>query len=416
MRKKLPFLATTTSALCLGLYVTANSFGALPDWRPSLVGAAQAQTSCVFPPSGQPGGLRCDADYLREVRIDKNLGAAGVTNSINVAIGNLFQAETDYTGGGPVKLTIARYYNSVDAGKAGALGPNWRGSYSRAIGFSEERVAKVMRDDGRVFVFTRGEGEGRGGEGEGRGERGAWRAEADVNYRLTQTRTGWSLVTDQDETENYDASGKLVSYANRAGVTLTLAYDSKGRLAKVADSYGRTLSYGYVSSSSPLVAQVTAPDGTVYGYAYDAKGRFATLTYPDGGKRQYVYENASFPTALTGTISQSGIRKATYAYDAQGRATSSVGALGANAFSADYTFQARGVVTRINAMGGKAAFLFEGINGTAKLIQTYDVTRNAFATNVYDANGNVVKKTDFGGSVTISRYNLRNLLVEQTTG
>ena len=41
---------------------------------------------------------------------------------------------------------------------------------------------------------------------------------------------------------------------------------------------------------------------------------------PDGTTRQYHYENPDYPEALTGITDESGVRYASYGYDADGQA------------------------------------------------------------------------------------------------
>jgi YD repeat-containing protein len=62
--------------------------------------------------------------------------------------------------------------------------------------------------------------------------------------RLTEAGvfTGWRYTTAEDEVEVYDAQGRLVSIADRAGLSQTLAYDGQGRLSTVTHTpSGRTL-------------------------------------------------------------------------------------------------------------------------------------------------------------------------------
>jgi YD repeat-containing protein len=170
-----------------------------------------------------------------------------------------------------------------------------------------------------------------------------WTPDADVNSRLSKTGNGWVYVTARDETETYNANGQLLSLANRAGWVQTFVYDARGRLTSVADPFGRALTFSYMSSTSPLIAQVRAPDGGVYAYSYDANSRLVAVTFPDSSKRKYLYENTSYPNALTGVIDENGSRYTTVAYDANGLALSSQHAGGADLYSVDYTYMGIGV-------------------------------------------------------------------------
>ncbi|WP_442753675.1 RHS repeat-associated core domain-containing protein [Methylocystis sp. JAN1] len=398
------FRAVAALTIGLGLFPDSSRHNA--QW--SLTSAARAQTACQFPPSGAATAQACNPSYTAQVNIPKNLGAPGVSKAINFAIGNLYLSETDHVGGGPLSLSLGRFYNSFDAGNARMFGAGWRAAYSRSIAQPTGNVVKATRDDGRVFTFAGGIFSSMGG---------GWTSEADVNFRLTQTASGWSLITDQDAVETYNAQGRLTAFTNRAGQTQTLVYDAQGRLSTVTDPYGRRLTYSYVSPTGSLVAQVTAPDNGVYAYAYDANGRLASVTYPDASQRKYLYENAAFPNAVTGVLDAKGNREATYAYNAAGFATSSQGALGADLFTVDYAYQSQGVVATANSAGPKTSYLLQGIAGTAKPLKIYDATRNAFATNVYDANGNLTSETGFGGGVATYAYDTaRNLQVSRTLG
>ncbi|MEF9406989.1 RHS repeat protein, partial [Ralstonia solanacearum species complex bacterium KE055] len=92
----------------------------------------------------------------------------------------------------------------------------------------------------------------------------------------------------------------------------------------------------FAFDSQNRIASVTAPDGTATRYGYNADGMLSSVTRADGSVRQYVYENSRFPTSLTGVIDENGSRYATYAYDDQGRATSSAHAGGADAYQFQY--------------------------------------------------------------------------------
>ena len=234
----------------------------------------------------------------------------------NAATGNKFLNERDYAGSGSFPLTITRYYNS-SASNQTALGVGWVLSYERALkltpgkaDFKAPDVASLQRADGSVLTFDF--------------SNGTWVSDADVRATLNRSTdvagnpSEWIFVDLlRDETETYNVAGKLVSIANRAGLTQILSYDSSGRLVSVSDAVGRTLTVAYESGGR--IASITDPAGGIYAYSYDTAGNLAGATFPDGATRSYVYEDAHFPNALTGVIDENGSRYVTYAYDGQGR-------------------------------------------------------------------------------------------------
>ena len=416
MRKTLAvFVGLVVGFLTLNPQISGNSPGDHSGWHLSLASPAHAQFNgnCEYPPIDEPDGDgdECNPNYPTQVNQPKNQGDPDCNDCgdpINFAIGSVYEKETDYAAVGPFPLVLTRYYNSADSTGVHKFGQKWRGSYGRSLVQTSATVATATRDDGKVFTFTL--------------ISSVWKPDADVNFRLTQTGSGWSLVTDQDETETYDASGHLTSYANRGGqLTQTFTRDAQGRLVTVTDSFGRTLSFAFASGSSPLVTQMTAPDGGVYTYGYDGSSRPVSVTYPGGSQRQYLYENATFPTNLTGIIDENGNRYATYTYDASGRATSSQHAGGADLSTVDYTYlNSLGVVSVTGPLGGVTNFLLQGINGSVKQSQINRQCSNCFYVggtidNSYDVNGNLTSLYDYNGNHTTFSYDTtRNLETSRT--
>lgn len=157
--------------------------------------------------------------------IPKNFGGQCplLANPIHGGTGNKYQAEADYTGAGSMPLNFTRHYNSrllrlyaapnLNLGHWSNLGPNWRSSYDRFIGFAglETRfpTAYAYRPDGKIFYFKLVNGQ--------------FASDADIADRLARltdsagNTTGWQYtVAATDETETYDASGKLTAITNRA--------------------------------------------------------------------------------------------------------------------------------------------------------------------------------------------------------
>src|SRR5262249_48281637 len=138
----------------------------------------------------------------------------------------LVESVSDYRGGGPFPLAIARYYRSYAADlnenyptTAGGMGPHWRHNYQRKVGVysAGPTVAWVMRpgDVPRYFDLVSGQ----------------WVGRHEYQDRLVETkdgqgnRTGWVYTSASDETETYSASGQLLQITTRSGLTQTPAYD-----------------------------------------------------------------------------------------------------------------------------------------------------------------------------------------------
>jgi RHS repeat-associated protein len=379
-----------------------------------------------------------------------------VGNPINLGTGNKFQIETDYVGAGPFPLVLKRAYNSAASMQPGVevIGSHWRNHYERRVYYQDPlqpdvlcaavdhytftingwsprcdistpllTSATVSRPDGKTVYFVLG-------------SNGVGTPDSDINARLIKTMTGWQYTSDEDEIENYDTSGLLLSITNRAGLTHTLGYDTAGHLQSVTDPFGRALTFTYDASNR--VSTVADPDGGVYIYAYDAKNNLSTVTYPDTKTRTYLYENtnypsADYPNALTGILDENGNRFATWVYDMSGLAISSEHAGGVEKETVVYnnigTVRATAAVT--DAAGVTRTFSFVTTLGIVKkgtITQpcigsgcggaTTNTSRNKYDAPGYAndyANGNVTSKTDFNGIETTYTYNItRNLEISRT--
>jgi len=74
-----------------------------------------------------------------------------------------------------------------------------------------------------------------------------------VGLKLQKTAASFTITDGNDNVEQYDTNGKLLTVTSRTGVVQTMSYDGSGRLGSVSDSFGHqlTLSYdaqGYLSS------------------------------------------------------------------------------------------------------------------------------------------------------------------------
>lgn len=351
----------------------------------ALLQNSGASSNCTCGPSGQSTPMR-----TAEIRPNADVG-----NPINAATGNKFQAETDFVGAANTGLGLRRYYNSQDV-TSSAFGAGWHSTWHRGLNVYGIYIV-VTRDDGQQDTFTNNGS-------------GVYTADPDVTSVLTPamsngTQTGWMLTLADDSIENYTLTGQLSSIIFRSSLTTALAYNASNQLATVTGPFGHTLTFTY--DSSGRVATMTAPDGGVYTYAYDANNNLASVTYPDTKVRTYQYQNTRFPHLLTGIVDEKGVQYASWAYDSQGRATSSQHAAGADLTTVAYNSATSSTAT--DARGDAHTYAlttqFDVVKPTSLSGTPYPASGGkAFA---YDAKGFISSRTDFDGNVTTYMHNAK---------
>ena len=330
-----------------------------------------------------------------------------------------------YSGGANSPLVFQVAYNSAMSYQNGPFGANWRGYYDRAVARSDDNQGvdrfSVYRPDGKSYSYTFSS------------STGIWSSDADVNGHLERlidisgNHIGWRYITDQNETETYNARGHLVSIANQSGITLQLTYSDlntsasiaqrKGTLIRVTDSFGQSLSF--TNDSNGRFTSMMDPNGSTYAFTYDTNYNLSSVTFPGGDVRQYLYENVDFKNALTGIIDENGARYATWSYDTQGRAISSEHAGGAQKITLNYN--ADGSTTATDAISTSRTYSISTILGVTKTTGQSQPGGSgcspAASAITYDTNGNVASKTDFNGNTTSYTFDLdRNLELTRTEG
>lgn len=399
---------------------------------------------------------------------------------VNPSSGNEFLIETDIEPvGSDGKAGFARYYNSVDAA-GGNLGPGWRGSFSRHLsleysnptyvpgpsasslyadqagactsGWAQVKSqapglqaatasfangtctlslngATVMmlpiyqensaqpsdsnpaltavhayRDDGHIISFTVSSG--------------GFSSEPGVGYRLVTTASGgYQLTDEEDNVETYDSSGKLLSIADRAGNTQTLAYDpATGLLSSVTDNFGHEISFAY--DSQHRLQSVAAPDGSSVRYGYDGAGHLAEVTNLDGSTRQYLYTDPNWPSGISSAVDENGQTEFSLSYDSQGRVVSST--LGGVSSSMSFAYNSDGTSTETDPLGAVRTFTFQQVGDhelSSAVTGAPCFTCGYVAATTYDAAGFPAATTDFNGNLTRVTYDdSRGLEISGTQG
>jgi RHS repeat-associated protein len=334
-------------------------------------------------------------------------------NPCNVATGNKFQSETDYTAPNAGGLTFTRSYNTFSG--------TWSNTYDRSISrqvvatLGTRAVVTAARPDGKVVRFQEISDD-------------IYVPPRDVSDTLIALRDanrniiGWQLRTDSDSIESYGPDGRLRTITSRVGLTQTLAYETvagKTVLKSVKDAFGRLLLFK--NDASGRLQTMTDPAGNVFTYGYDTSGRLATVTYPGVKVRTYHYNEpamtggANLPFALTGITDENNVRYATWKYDAAGNAVLSEHAGGVERVSLAYRVDSdevrRTEVT--DASGHTRTYNLALINGIFKvtgLNETCDTCTDDAQVREYDDNGNLTRRVDRTGVETSWTYDLeRNL-------
>jgi YD repeat-containing protein len=357
-----------------------------------------------------------------------------VRNPVIASKGIKYQSEADLYVSETLKLTRVFWpSNSISRGVP-RFGTNWNDDYQKTITFALSNVAGVsnivyaLRSNSLMELF----------EADG----SQWKSSPTNTNIINElkdsngVRTGWRYTVDATgEVELYDTSGKLLSIADRAGLTQTLTYSDSstpttiapiaGLLIRVTDHSGRQLNFSY--DSLYRIKTMTNPAGDIYTYGYstDGNNNLTSVTYPDGKVRTYHYENTTFKNALTGITDENGQRYATYSYDSQGRAISSEHANGAEKSTLVYNVDSSGnptsTVVTDPGTGAVRTYNFTTILGVVKSTGQSQPggagCGPASSAMTYDANGNVASRTDFNGYKTTYVYDMtRDLETSRTEG
>jgi RHS repeat-associated protein len=354
-------------------------------------------TSSTSGAPAQPGKLLgdCSSKYSdSQIPCSPSAG-----DPINIATGNVFYGVTDYETAGPNKLAFHRYYNSRGSSTtfAQTLGVNWRSTYDRYIDIASTSSVSVERADGQTLNFTLADA--------------TWTPDTDVDLKLTQSGSSWTLVDRQDNVETYTgvspSEAVLSSVRARNGYTQTLNRDASNKLLSVSDSYGRTLSLTY---NAGLLQTVTTPDGLILSYSYASSGltpgvddQLVAVAYSTSPatSQTYVYENPAVPLALTGVIDEDSNRFSTWEYDSSSRGLSAQ--LGAGLITVSYN-DSDGSRVVTNPLGQQELYLFATLQGVPKVkeIDRLQTASTAAASRqfTYDGNGYLASQTDWNGNLT----------------
>lgn len=419
----------TSSSEWLGYIWASDVTGS--GFQPKNAGGCR--TGCPGDGSSQDslGPAGSSGNGTTKVATDRGTSLEG--DPINAANGNEYRQDTDVRTS--PWLTFRRFYNSSSYVAASTMGPKWRHSFDRTLDLmpgsaSDGGLLYARRPDGSLIRFT--------------SAKGVWKADTDTADTLsvltdsvTGVRSGYSLrVATANETEAYDANGRLMSVTDDNGWVTALTYSdastptsvapTSGLLIAVTDPQGRVLNLHYDAKSR--LSQAIDPASQAVSYTYADSGNLAKVTFPDGTSRQYMYAEASYaaspttyPSELTGIIDEKGVRYETTTFNSSNRALTNQFAGGADKISLDYAsyYQNGGIPADLTTPLGLVitlGFADDGAealkpSGTSKFCGNQcNQTAKAIT---YDANGYPASQTDYKGVVTTTAYDANGLLTHE---
>jgi RHS repeat-associated protein len=404
----------------------------LPKYKPEFLGQTEYTDSQISvsatPCTTSPNTL--SPVSLTSPNTGSCLAPSGflTTNPILPATGEKIKLQSDFTDQSPHSLDFTRTYRTAwgDVAPASGMGTHWNHRFGiQLVSNGTTSLSKTLQmPDGSQRRFTR------------TSTTLPW-VNTDGTDQLVETPTGHLYTSAQnDESWQFNPLGKPITLTQRNGWAYTLAYNANNQLATVTNKFGRTLTFSYGAAGSAtagLLTGVTAPDGQTISYNYNSTQLLIYAGYSNNSSQngssttsiQYLYENPTFPKALTGMIDESGVRSATYAYDAQGRAISSELAGGADKYQVSYgSSTAAGALntsaTITDPLGTARNYTYSNTAGSlsvtgANVISNGQMPGSDAASRAQNAQGLIDSETDYLGIQTTYAWDTARKLPLTTT-
>ncbi|CAQ00159.1 MAG: type IV secretion protein Rhs [Clavibacter sp.] len=335
----------------------------LPQWKVpnpdrKLGQAVSTQRVPAGTPVGAPGLGALPYMSFEDISLSDDTVAR-----VNLANGNLLLTANDGTSSAAgIGVRADRYYNGLSS-SAGALGGGWSSVMSNVdFGLSVnsgETEATFVGPTGFSAKYTKNSA-------------GAWVAPAGFNASLSKGQFTWKLKYNKSgEAYDFDVTTKQLTYhTDRNGIGLTNDWTTSATTYTVKDTSGRFTRVNHTTGSDPKITSIVdsanrtttytrngsgqltkidKPGGAVTTMTYDTTGRLATMTVPSApgtttitfgystahkvtkitqkstsptyGNKADVVTNFAYNSGNTVVTNPNG-KASTYAYDNQGRVTS----------------------------------------------------------------------------------------------
>ncbi|MEQ7125102.1 RHS repeat-associated core domain-containing protein [Actinopolymorpha sp. B11F2] len=282
---------------------------------------------------------------------------------VNTATGAFSRVEQDLAMASfGVPFVSTRIYSSANPAN-GLFGSGWAWSYGMQVAASD-RGALVRADDGAIVEYRLADGR--------------YQRPAGVRSTLRKTDAGWTLVTPEQISYDFDGQGRLTSIHNARQVGVRLAYTAQG--VEITDASGRQAE---ARIEDGLIRRISLPDRRNVEFAYDRRSRLVAVEDARGHVWRYHYSAAGLLTEVVEPETDEG-------HDEDDG--------GVVAIRNEYSASGR-VIRQVDAQGHRTTFAWNAVRQEAK-------TTDADGVVVYDGyHDNVLIHSQRGnGDVDNHRY------------
>ena len=212
----------------------------------------------------------------------------------------------------------------------------------------------------------------------------------------------YTMKNPQQMVWNFNSAGKVATYVDPAGMTITATYDGSNRVSTISNGLGRTLTFAY---SGTRLASISDGNGRSISFTIDGNGNQTVFTDPLSHTITYQYVSpglmskvfrAESPSVavventfdrLGRVMTQKGADTGTHNYFFAGSRSEAVDPLGNRHI---LYYNSRGLLLKeINALGNTWTYEFDGIS---RLVKTTMPEGNSIVLT-YDSKNNVLTRT-----------------------
>ncbi|WP_434340782.1 hypothetical protein [Motilimonas cestriensis] len=311
------------------------------------------------------------------------------SNPVNIATGNKFFIEQDYTDSQNPLLNISRTWDSGD-------------------GFWAFNIAKEAAQSSDPQNYQLSFANGSKGSFTAQGDKW-YRSENKPNEYLTKSANGdVTYHTSGNHRVTFDSTGKLKSETKSAW---SVVYDhSVANQVTIRDGLQANKAIIIKYNANAFVESVILPDNGAIFYRYDDKGRLWQVENR-GKLTTYFFDDTAWPLNITRVQDANGQTWKNISYYPDGRVH--VSELNGGQERMTFTYPEVNTTQTTNALGKATTYTFVDIKGVKKVAKVEGhASTNCLAANqhyTYYPNGQIETKTDWKGVVTRFEYNDRHL-------